>query len=98
MANAVCSPAFRGSPELTDCASRMKSPRYICADFTTETHTWQPVAPRCMAAFERAGPRALAGVPQRDYRGRVARSKDIIPITGVQVPLARTNGRAPGAT
>ena len=33
-------------------------------------------------------PRALAGVPQRDYRGRVARSKDIIPITGVQVPLS----------
>lgn len=30
----------------------------------------------------------LAGLSGRDYRGGVARSKDIIPITGAQVPLS----------
>lgn len=34
------------------------------------------------------GLRALAGGPGRDYRGGVARSNDIIPITGAQVPLS----------
>lgn len=30
----------------------------------------------------------MAGVLKRDYRGVVARSNDIIPITGAQVPLS----------